>query len=170
MFDSSQRKQPSSTPQAKGEPRVKCQRTLSLPLLRLLIGETASLFLAGIVVPGLLRSGMAANHRLTEGSLHTLTIFGVMFSYTFWNLGFAVLGGLFGAGLALAMDSPGTVAHSAGVVRAFAASALEMHAPRGAPCGKLRPQTKTSLVGSSTSALGRERWRIRSGSYSDLAP
>lgn len=117
MFGAAQRKQPGSTPQVNEDQRVKFQRSFSL--LQLLIGETACLFLAGIVVPSLVRSAMVSKHALTAGSLHALSICGITFSYTFRNLAFAVLGGVFGAALALAIDSPETVAHATGVVRAF---------------------------------------------------
>ena len=50
---------------------VKIQRVLSV--LQLLGGVTIALFLAGVVVPSLLRSGMAGKHASAGGSLHALT-------------------------------------------------------------------------------------------------
>jgi hypothetical protein len=91
--------------------RVKIQRVLSL--LQLLGGVTIALFLAGVVVPSFLRSGMAANHDSAGGSLHTLTMGGVTFAFTLQNLGFALLGGVFGALIALAIEFPAAFAKTA---------------------------------------------------------
>jgi len=116
MFGSSQRKQlnPTTQPANEGN-RMKLQRALSL--LQLLIGETIGLFIAGIAVPSFLRSGTATNHALAARSLHTLTIAPVTFSYTFANLCFAILGALCGGAMALAIDSPATIANTARIVR-----------------------------------------------------
>jgi hypothetical protein len=83
---------------------VKIQRVLSV--LRLLGGVTITLFLAGVVVPSFLRSGMAANHDSAGGALHTLTVGGITFWFTLQNLGFALLGGVFGVLIALAIEFP----------------------------------------------------------------
>jgi len=116
MIGSSQRKQLYRTVQPVNEgDRMKLQRALSL--LRLLIGETIALFIAGIAVPSFLRSGTATNHALSAGSLHTLTIAPVTFSYTSQNFGFAILGALSGVATALAIDSPATIANTARIVR-----------------------------------------------------
>ena len=90
---------------------TKVQKALSL--LEPLSGVTLSVFIAGILVPNFLRSGVAANHGLTVGSLHTLTIGGVTLSYTLKNLGFAILGALFGSLIALAIEFPATFAKTA---------------------------------------------------------
>jgi hypothetical protein len=87
---------------ANGSNHGKARNAVSI--LPLLSGVTISVFIAGIVVPSLIRSGMATNHDLAAGSLHTLTIGGVVLSYTLKNLGFAVLGALFGSLLALAIE------------------------------------------------------------------
>ena len=116
MFGSSQRKQLNPTAQTANEGnRMKLQRALSL--LQLLIGETIGLFIAGIAVPSFLRSGTATNHALAARSLHILTIDPVTFSYTFQNVGFAILGALCGAAMALVIDSPATIANAARIVR-----------------------------------------------------
>src|SRR5215469_13638130 len=52
----------------------KIQRALAV--LQLLGGVTMALFLAGVVVPSLVRSVIAANHTSDGGSLHALTIGG----------------------------------------------------------------------------------------------
>jgi hypothetical protein len=116
MFGSSQRKQlnPTAQPANEGN-RMKLQRALSL--LQLLIGETIGLFIAGIAVPSFLRSGTATNHALAARSLHTFTIAPVTFSYTFPNLCFALLGAMCGGAMALAIDSPATIANTARIVR-----------------------------------------------------
>ena len=83
---------------------AKIQRVLSL--LQLLGGVTITLVFSGVVVPSLLRSGTAVQHDLGDGSLHTLTLGGVTFGFTLENLGFALLGGVFGALIALAIEFP----------------------------------------------------------------
>jgi hypothetical protein len=65
-----------------------------------------TLFLAGIAAPSLLRSEAAGSHALASGSLHTLIIARIPFTYTFWNLASAILGALSGAAAVLAMSSP----------------------------------------------------------------
>ena len=82
----------------------------ALPVLEPLGGVTLSVFIAGILVPSFLRSGMAMHHRLAVGSLHTLTIGGVKLSYRLENLSFAILGAMFGSLLALAIEFPATFA------------------------------------------------------------
>jgi hypothetical protein len=89
MFGSSQRKHLNPKAQTANEGnRMKLQRALSL--LQLLIGETIGLFIAGIAVPSFLRSGTATNHAFTT---------------------------LCGAAMALAIDSPATIANAARIVR-----------------------------------------------------
>lgn len=87
---------------------LKIQRVLSV--LQLVGGVTIGLFLAGVVVPSFLRSGMAANHDSAGGSLHTLTMGGVTFWFTLQNLGFALLGGVFGVLIALPIEFPAVFA------------------------------------------------------------
>ena len=106
MFDAAEQNQhhPTVQPENGGDNR-KIQRALSV--LQLSSEVVITLFIAGIVVPSFLRSGMATNHALAAGSLralHALTIGGVTFSYTVQNLGSAVLGGLFGSLIALAIE------------------------------------------------------------------
>lgn len=84
------------------------QRQKALSLLQLLIELAITLFIAGIVVPSLLRTGVATNEALAEGSLHTIHIIGVTFSYMYKNVGFAMLGALVGATAAFAIASPPT--------------------------------------------------------------
>ena len=80
----------------------------SLSLLQLLIELAITLLIAGIVVPSLLRAGVATNESLAGGSLNTVTVIGVTVSYTYKNVGFAILGALVGAAAAFAFDSPAT--------------------------------------------------------------
>jgi hypothetical protein len=116
MFGGSQRKQLSPTVQPTNEGNgMKIQKAFSI--LQLLIGVTISLFIAGIAIPSVLRSGVATNHDLAVGSLHTLTLARATFSFTFQNLGFAILGALFGTAMALAIASPNTLANTARIVR-----------------------------------------------------
>ena len=67
------------------------------PVLQLFAAVLVALFLAGIVAPSILRYELAGNRALASGSLHSLTIAHITFTYTFWNLASAVLGALFGA-------------------------------------------------------------------------
>jgi hypothetical protein len=85
---------------------MKRQKVFSL--LQLLIGVVITLFIAGIVVPSLLRSDLATKKALAVGSLHTIDIAGVVLSYTNQNIEFAVLGALVGAIAAFAVPFPGT--------------------------------------------------------------
>jgi hypothetical protein len=80
---------------------MKRQKAFSLVLL--LIEVTFTLFIAGIVVPSLLRSDLATKEALAVGSLSTINIAGVAFSYTTQNVAFAVLGSLVGAMAAFAL-------------------------------------------------------------------
>ena len=91
--------------------RVKIQRVLSV--LQLLGGVTIGLFLAGVVVPSFLRSSLAGNHDSAGGSLHALTMGGVTFGFTLQNLSFALLGGVFGVLIALAIEFPAVFAKTA---------------------------------------------------------
>jgi len=58
-------------------------------------------------------SGMAATHDSAAGSLHALTIGGVTFWFTLQNLGFALLGSVFGLLVALAIEFPAAFAKTA---------------------------------------------------------
>jgi hypothetical protein len=84
------------------------QRQEALSLLQLLIELVITLFIAGIVVPSLLRASVAPKEALAGGSLHAINIIGVTFSYTYKNVGFAILGALVGATAAFAIASPAT--------------------------------------------------------------
>ena len=105
----------------------KIQRALSV--LQLLGGVTIALFLAGVVVPSFVRSGMAATHDSAAGSLHALTIGGVTFWFTLQNLGSALLGGVFGLLVALAIEFPAVFAKTA---KKFLAFQQEHFSSRGA--------------------------------------
>ena len=87
-------------------------------VLQLFFAVLVALFLAGIVAPSILRYDLAANHALASGSLHTLTIAHITFTYTFWNLASAVLGVLFGA-VVVAKSSPVRLRPAARISRAF---------------------------------------------------
>src|SRR6266478_5376351 len=80
---------------------MKRQKAFSLVLL--LIEVAFTLFIAGIVVPSLLRSNLATKEVLAAGSLRTISIAGVAFSYTTQNVALAILGGLVGTLAALAI-------------------------------------------------------------------
>ena len=87
-------------------------------VLQLAAAVLVTLFLAGIAAPSFLRSGAAESHAVASGSLHTLTIAHIPFTYTFWNLASAILGALFGAAAVLAMSSPASLGSIARIGRA----------------------------------------------------
>lgn len=74
---------------------MKRQKILSLTLL--LFELALTLFIAGIVVPSLLRSELATKEALALGSLRVVNIAGFAFLYTTQSVGFAILGSLVGA-------------------------------------------------------------------------
>ncbi len=79
------------------------KRQKAFSLLQLLIEVVITLFIAGIVVPSLLRSDVAMKEALAVGSLHNIKIAGVVLSYTNQNVEFAILGALVGAMAAFAI-------------------------------------------------------------------
>jgi hypothetical protein len=81
---------------------MKMQKALSL--LQLLIELAITFFIAGIVVPSLVRSGVSTSGALAGGSLHTINIAGVTFLFTYKNIGFAILGVLVGATAAFVIE------------------------------------------------------------------
>lgn len=108
MFYAVQQNQQHPTAQlAKSGNQKRVQKALSI--LQLLSGVVIGLFIAGIVAPSFLRSEMTTNNDLVVGSLHTLTVGRITFTYTLQNLGSALLGGLFGSLIALAIEFPAPV-------------------------------------------------------------
>ena len=105
MFAGSQSTQFAPTNQIKKDRSTLTIRDVST-VLELVAVELATLFLAGIAAPSFLRSEVAGSDALASGSLHTLTVARIAFTYTFWNLACAILGVLFGAAAVLAMSSP----------------------------------------------------------------
>ena len=73
---------------------TKRQKVFSLALL--LIEVPFTLFIAGVVVPSLLRSELATREALALGSLRAINIAGFAFSYTTESVGLAILGSLAG--------------------------------------------------------------------------
>jgi hypothetical protein len=73
---------------------MKRQKVFSLALL--LIEVAFTLFIAGIVVPTLLRSELATKDALALGSLRALNIAGFAFSYTIQSVESAIFGSLAG--------------------------------------------------------------------------
>lgn len=74
-----------------------------ISLLLLLIELAVTLFIAGMLVPSLVRSDLATKEALAAGSLHIVNIAGIAFSYTTQNVVFAILGALVGAMTAFAI-------------------------------------------------------------------
>jgi hypothetical protein len=74
---------------------MKRQKVFSLALL--LVEVAFTVFVAGIVVPSLLRSELATKEALALGSLHSINVAGLAFSYTTESVEFALLGSLVGA-------------------------------------------------------------------------
>jgi hypothetical protein len=86
--------------------RVHFSKQNAPSLLLLLIELAITLFVAGIVVPSFLRSGVDAKEALVRGSFHSISIAGIAFSYTYGKLGCAMLGMLTGAAAALLIAYP----------------------------------------------------------------
>jgi len=86
--------------------RVHLPRQNAPSVLLLLVGLAITLFVAGIVVPSFLRSGVDAKEALVRGSLHSISIAGFVFSYTYKNLVCAMLGMLTGAVAAFLVAYP----------------------------------------------------------------
>jgi hypothetical protein len=79
----------------------------NVPSLLLLLVELAiTLVVAGIVIPSFLRSGVEAKEALVRGSLHSINIAGIAFSFTYQSLGWALLGMLSGAVAAFLLAYP----------------------------------------------------------------
>lgn len=79
------------------------KRQKALALLQVFIEVVITLFIAGVVVPSVVRSELATKQALAEGSLRTIHIAGMALSYTDQNVAAAILGGLVGAMAACAM-------------------------------------------------------------------
>jgi uncharacterized membrane protein len=92
--------------------RVHFSKQNAPSLLLLLVELAITFFVAGIVVPSFLRSGVDAKEALVRGSLHAISIAGVAFSYTYENLGWAMLGMLTGAAAAFLIAYPATTPDS----------------------------------------------------------
>ena len=88
--------------------RVHFSKQNAPSLLLLLVELAITLFVAGIVLPSFLRSGVDAREALVRGSLHSIRIAGIGFSYTYENLGCAMLGMLTGAAAAFLVAYPTT--------------------------------------------------------------
>ncbi len=86
--------------------RVHLSKQNASSLLLLLIELAVTLFVAGIVVPTFLRSGVDAKEALVRGSFHSINVAGIAFSYTYENLGCAMLGMLTGAAAAFLIAYP----------------------------------------------------------------
>jgi hypothetical protein len=86
--------------------RVHLNQQNAPSLLLLLVELAMTLFVAGIVVPSFLRSAVDAKEALLRGSLHSINVAGIAFSYTYENLGCAMLGMLTGATAAFLIAYP----------------------------------------------------------------
>ena len=79
------------------------KRQKAFSVVQLLIEVSITLFIAGMVVPSLIRSDLATKEALATGSLHAINIARITFSYTTQNVAFAILGALVGAMAAFAI-------------------------------------------------------------------
>jgi hypothetical protein len=77
----------------------------AIRMFQLFGGVIITLFLAGILVPSLMGSTRSANHSIFPGSSRTIQIAGIAFRYKLQNILAALLGTLFGAVMALVMES-----------------------------------------------------------------
>ena len=101
------------------------KRQKAFSLLQLLIEVVFTLFIAGLVVPSLLRSDLATKEALAAGSLRTINIAGVVLSYTNQNVEFAILGALVGAMAALAIPFPAMTPKNATSTNTLQAAPLQ---------------------------------------------
>ncbi|OLD83064.1 MAG: hypothetical protein AUF67_02025 [Acidobacteria bacterium 13_1_20CM_58_21] len=72
----------------------------------MLIEVVFTLFIAGIVMPSLLRSDLATKEVFAVDSPRTINVAGIAFSHTTHNVEFAILGALAGAMTAFAIPFP----------------------------------------------------------------
>ena len=72
--------------------------------VQLFLGLALTVFIAGIVVPSLVRSSAASRAFLAAGSLHAIKIGGMTFLFTYRNLVAAVLGVVIGGTAALVIE------------------------------------------------------------------
>ena len=80
----------------EGESKHIKRRKIS-SLVLLLVEIAFTVFIAGIVVPSLLRSDSATKEALALGSLHVINLAGFALSYTTQSVEFAALGSSMGA-------------------------------------------------------------------------
>ena len=106
------------------------KRQKAFSLLQLLIEVVFTLFIAGLVVPSLLRSDLATKEALAAGSLRTINIVGIAFSYTTQNVEFALLGALVGTMLAFAIHFHGTARRNTTSTRTTILQAAPLRHPR----------------------------------------
>lgn len=72
--------------------------------VQLFLGLALTVFIAGIVVPSLVRPSAATREALAAGSLHAIKIAGMTFLFTYKNLVAAILGVAIGGTAALVID------------------------------------------------------------------
>ena len=72
--------------------------------VQLFLGLVLTVFIAGIVVPSLVRSVAATREALDAGSLHMIKVAGITFLYAYKNLVAAILGVLVGGAAALVLE------------------------------------------------------------------
>ena len=132
MFAGSQSTQFAPTNQIKKETSTFTIKDVST-VLELAAVVLVTLFLAGIAAPSFLRSEVAGSDALASGSLHTLTLARIAFTYTFWSLASAILGALFGAAAVLAMSSPASPGCIARIGRALCLLPWKYHSLRLTP-------------------------------------
>jgi hypothetical protein len=82
------------------------QRHKTVSFLQVLIELAITVLVAGILVPSLLLSGLSAKQALVGDSFRAINLAGVTFSYSYKDIGFAILGVLAGAAAALALAFP----------------------------------------------------------------
>jgi hypothetical protein len=109
--------------------RVHLTKQNAPSLLLLLVELAMTLFVAGIVVPSFLRSGVDAKEALVRGSLHSFNIAGIVFSYTYENLGCAMLGMVTSAAAAFLIAYPVSREYSKNIVQ----QAFKMTVPEYRP-------------------------------------
>jgi hypothetical protein len=89
-------------------PTSKCdwtKRQKAFSLFQLLVELAMTVFIAGIVVPSLLRPGAATKQALAGSSLHMIKITGVTFLFTYKNIMVAIVGVLLGGAAAWVIET-----------------------------------------------------------------
>lgn len=108
MFNYEKARQSGSAMQSHDDSHTKL--CAGFRFVQFLIWEMVSVVLAGIAVPSFLWSHAMVGHAWVAGSLRSLTLGRISFSYAPQDVEFAILGALLGTAVAWALYAPSKVA------------------------------------------------------------